>query len=300
MLLRASGSLYERLYLISLGASCRYAIVAEDGSITISDPGSSAHVVALEERFSRLKLSFSKINRVIITHLDADRIGGLPLLRKKLPKVLIYGTAAMQQQLKKESFVQSIWEEDAALSRVFGPMSPTEPLSLHEASQALKIDKPLVETDSLQIDEDIAIRSITTPGHRAHSVAYIVVPHEFAIVDETFGYYHGRTLCAPGGDLSLHDSISSIKKFNHLQLSGIGFSYTGAITGALVKKHLDSVVQNTEDLIAESKKALANGFSPDEVRQQIKAWFYTTTLRDPCLVASLESTFQAVVAQLRK
>ena len=299
MLLRASGSLYERLYLISLGASCRYAIIADDGSITISDPGSSAHVAALEERFSRLKLSFSKINRVIITHLDADRIGGLSLLRRKLPKIHVYGTAAMQQQLKKDVFVKSLWQEDVTLSKRFGALAPKEPATLDEASQALKIDKPLVETDSLQIDEDIAIRSITTPGHRAHSVSYVVVPHEFAIVDETFGYYHGRTLSAPGGDHSLLDAVTSIKKFNHLQLSGIGFSYTGAITGGLVKRHLDSVVQNTTDLIAESKRAMANGFSPDEVHQQIKAWFYTTTLKDPCLIGSLERTFKAVIGQLR-
>ena len=135
MLLRASGSLYERLHLISLGASCRYAIVAEDGSITISDPGTSAHVAALEERFARLKLSFSKINRVIITHLDADRIGGLSLLRKKLPKVQVYGTAAMQQQLKKAGFVESLWKEDVALSKIFGALAPKEPVSLDEGSE---------------------------------------------------------------------------------------------------------------------------------------------------------------------
>jgi glyoxylase-like metal-dependent hydrolase (beta-lactamase superfamily II) len=298
MLLRASGTLYERLYLISLGATCRYAIVAEDGAITLSDPGTTAHVAALEERFSRLKLPFSRISRVILTHLDPDRIGGLALLRRKLPKLQVYGTAAMQHELSKKAFTESSYETDQALSAMFPASLPSEKIPYGEFAKALLIDKPLVETDSVQLDEDVALRSVSTPGHRTHSVAYLVVPHEFAIVDETFGYYQGRSLAAPGGDANLRDAVTSIKKFSHFHLSGIGFPYVGAITGALVKKHLESVIQNTDDLLTESRKALANGFSPDEVRQQIKGWFYTSTLRDPCLRASLEGTFNAVVKQL--
>jgi len=298
MLLRASGTLYERLYLISLGATCRYAIVAEDGSITLSDPGTSAHVIALEQRFAQLKLPFTNVTQVILTHLDADRIGGLALLRRKLPKLRVLGTAAMQHELKRSEFAELTQDADAALSALFPSFALKERISQDEFAKALTIDKPLVENDSVRLDEDIVIRSVVTPGHRPHSVAYIVVPHEFAIVDETFGYYNGRSLAAPGGDSSLNDAVNSIKKFDHLHLSGLGFPYHGAVTGALVKKHLDAVVLNTHDLISESKKALANGFSPDEVRQQIKSWFYGTTLRDPCLRASLEGSFEAIVKQL--
>ncbi len=298
MLLRSSGFLYERLYLIALGATCRYAVVAEDGSITLSDPGCSAHVGALSDRFKRLALPLERVSRVIITHLDADRIGGLGLLRQKLPSLQVCGSAAMQATLKKPEVARALWEEDKRISEQFPAVAPQASVSFEEFQKSLTIDRVLTESDALQVDEDITIRCVATPGHRNHSMAYVVVPHEFAIVDETFGYYHGRGLSAPGGDMDLQAAVASVKKFTNLNLSGIGFSYTGAITGALVKKHLEALIQNTEDIIVESKKALGNGVSREEVDQQIKAWFYTSTQRDPCLQESLEHTFKSILAQI--
>ena len=299
MFLRASGLIYERLYLITLGATCRYAIVAEHGDVALSDPGSTAHVSALKERFDRLKLPFANIRKVFVTHLDADRIAGIPLLRKLVPSLKVYGTAAMHSQLADASFVRSLYEYDRQLSSTLGAPG-TETLSFEEFSKGLKIDKHLVETDSIQIDEDITIRSVSTPGHRPHSVAYIVVPHEFAIVDETFGYFQGRNLAAPGGDMNLHEALASIRKFNDIQLNGIGFSYGGAITGAITKRHLLAIPQNTEDLIKEVEKARREGFTENEIEEQVRAAFYTSSSNDLCHAESLNTTFKAVMGQLSK
>lgn len=299
MFLRASGLIYERLYLITLGATCRYAIMAEHGDIAISDPGASVHVGALKERFDRLKLPFANIRQVFVTHLDADRIAGIPLLRKLVPSLKVYGTAAMHKQLADSSFVKDLYEKDKNLSAMLGS-AQTELLSFDEFSKGLKIDKHLVETDSIQIDEDITIRSISTPGHRPHSLAYLVVPHEFAIVDETFGYFQGRNLAAPGGDMNLHEALASIRKFNDIQLNGIGFSYAGAVTGALAKRHLLAIPQNTEDLIKEVAKARKDGFTETDIGEQVRTAFYTSSSQDRCHAESLENTFTAVMKQLSK
>ena len=300
MFLRASGLLYERLYLITLGATCRYAIVAEDGGITLSDPGASAHVAALEERFNRLNLPYTKIRRVLITHLDADRIAGIPLLRRSNPSLKVHGTAAMHAVLSDRRWVRELYERDQELSSLVAGTSQRETLSFEEFKEGCRIDRHLVETDSIQVDEEITIRSISTPGHRPHSVAYVVVPHEFAIVDETFGYFRGRNLAAPGGDTNLHEALTSIRKFNDIHLNGIGFSYGGAITGTLTKRHLHAIPQNTEDLIREVEKARKTGLARSEIEQQVRSAFYTSTLNDPCLTSSLDQTFQAVMKQLNR
>lgn len=300
MLLRASSLIYERLYLISLGATCRYAIAAEDGGLALTDPGASIHIAALDERLSRLGLKTSAIQHIFLTHLDADRIAGIPLLRRIAPKMKVFGTAAMYAELKRPEFVKRAWEEDQALSAILSTPPSTPQLTFEEFSKSLCVDKVLVDSESYAIDEDITLRSIPTPGHRPHSVAYLVVPHEFAIVDETFGYYRGRELCAPGGDVSLTEAAASVKKLNDLTLSGIGFSYGGVITGALIKKHLAALQQNTDDLIAETKKALASGFSKEEVEEQVRLAFYSTETNDPCLTRSLENTYRNVLSQVLK
>ena len=299
MFLKASGLIYERLHLITLGATCRYAITAEDGGLTLTDPGASIHVAALEERLSGLKLSLTTLRHVLITHLDADRIAGIPLLRRKNPKLKVYGTAAMHTALASEKFLKELYEHNQKISSWY--TIPTEDLTIpfDEFKKSLKIDKHLVEADSITIDEDVAIRSIATPGHRPHSVSYLVVPHEFAIVDETFGYFNGRNLAAPGGDTNAREAITSMRKFNDIQISGIGFSYGGAITGGLAKRHLQAIVQNTEDLFAEVTKARKDGFSEQEIEEQVRAGFYASEYSDPCLQRSLEGSFKAVMSQVR-
>ena len=150
----------------------------------------------------------------------------------------------------------------------------------------------------MTIDEDLALRCITTPGHRPHSAAYLLLPHGFAIVDETFGYFRGRSLAAPGGDTNINEALVSVAKFNDVELSGIGFSYGGAVTGALAKRHITLLHQNTVDLKSEVLKARNNGFSEMEIVEQVRAGFYTAEHRDPCLTDSLEQTFKAVMRQL--
>ena len=300
MLLRASSLIYERLYLISLGATCRYAITADDGAITLTDPGASIHVSALDERLKRLGLTTSAIQHIFVTHLDADRIAGIPLLRRIAPKMKVFGTAAMYAELKRPDYVRQVWEEDQALSALYPSLQLSSQITFEEFAKSLCVDKVLVDSESYAIDEDVTLRSIPTPGHRPHSVSYLVVPHEFAIVDETFGYYRGRDLCAPGGDYSISESVTSVKKFNDLTLNGIGFSYGGVITGALIKKHLAAIQQNTDDLIAEAKNALITGFSRQEIEEQIRAAFYSTETKDPCLTQSLENSYRAVIAQVLK
>jgi glyoxylase-like metal-dependent hydrolase (beta-lactamase superfamily II) len=300
MFLRASGLIYERLYLITLGTTCRYAIVAESGDIALSDPGATVHVRALKERFDRFKLPFANVRQIFITHLDADRVAGIPLLRRLNPSLKVYGTAAMHAQLADRSFVQALYDHDRRISEAFGAVSPADELTFEEFTKGLRIDKHLVENDSMQLDEDITIRSVSTPGHRPHSVAYLVVPHEFAIVDETFGYFHGRNLAAPGGDINLQEALASIRKFNDIQLNGIGFSYGGAVTGTLTKRHLLAIPQNTEDLMREVSKARNEGFTETEIEEQVSAAFYTSSSNDYCHIESLDGTFKAVMRQLSK
>jgi hypothetical protein len=127
-----------------------------------------------------------------------------------------------------------------------------------------------------------------------------VIPHEFAIVDETFGYFQGRDLAAPGGDTNLFEALASIRKFTNIQVNGIGFSYGGAVTGALTKRHLLAIPQNTEDLMNEVTKARKAGFLESEIEEQVRAAFYTSNLNDHCHTESLNSTFKAVMKQLSK
>jgi glyoxylase-like metal-dependent hydrolase (beta-lactamase superfamily II) len=298
MLLRSSAPVYPSIYLLTLGATCRYAIVASDGSIALTDPGASVHVQSLTDRLASVGLNIENITRVLLTHLDADRIGGLPLLRRLVPNITVYGTAAMHAQLQDEQFVRALWEQDQQISRWFPSHHELPQLSFEEFKSALKIDAFLVESDTIALDEELLVRVVATPGHRKHSVSFLVVPYQFLIGDETFGYNQGRQLCAPGADFDLHAARQSIKRFADLEISGIGLPYVGALTGDLAKKHLTMVEVNSNDLVNEVKQALESGVTEDEIRRQVREAFYTSSLGDPCLRSSLKGSFEALWKQM--
>lgn len=297
MFIRASMEVYPRLHHVSLGATSRYAIVAENGEITLTDPGASAHLEGLEERLVRLGLSLQRVTRVLITHLDPDRVGVLPSLRKKLPKIKIFGSSGMVAELASGEFVSSTISRDAEISKALGMEVGALP-SPAEFRKALQFEKCIVDGETITIDDDIAVRCVASPGHRSHSMSYLVLPHQFLISDETLGYYNGRRLAAPGANASIPASLESIGRLKDLELSGVGFSYGGCITGELVRKHLEAIVQNTNDLISELKRARAEGMSDDEIRAQIREAFYLPSLRDHCLLKSLDQSFEAVWAQV--
>jgi glyoxylase-like metal-dependent hydrolase (beta-lactamase superfamily II) len=298
MLLRSSAPIYPSIYLLTLGSTCRYAIISDDTSIALSDPGASIHVANLAERMKRIDLRMENITRVFLTHLDADRFAGIPLLRRSIPGLQVYGTAAMHALLQDETFAHDLWREDQEISSCFAPLDSMPRIPFEEFKASLRIDKYLVDSDAIILDEDLTVRAVSTPGHRKHSVSYLVVPHEFVITDETFGYNQGRRLCAPGGDFDLFAALESVKKFNHIEISGIGLPYVGAITGDLVRKHLDMLHVNTNDLINEVKQARDSGIEEDDIKKQVYEAFYTPSLRDPCFIRSLSRSFEQIWAQV--
>jgi mRNA degradation ribonuclease J1/J2 len=252
----------------------------------------------MAERMKRIDLQMRNITKVLLTHLDADRIAGIPLLRRSVPGVQVYGTSAMHSQLQDETFVHHLWQEDQEISKWFASPDGAPVIPYEEFKASLKIDKYLVDSDTITLDEDLSIRAVATPGHRKHSMSYLVVPHEFVITDETFAYNQGRRLCAPGGDFNLSATLESVKKFDHIELSGIGLPYVGAITGDLVRKHLDMLHLNTNDLINEVRQAQESGLEEHEIKKQVQEAFYTSSLRDPCFLRSLSRSFEQIWAQV--
>jgi hypothetical protein len=65
-----------------------------------------------------------------------------------------------------------------------------------------------------------------------------------------------------------------------------------------VRKHLESVVQNTHDLLSAVKEAITAGVPSEEVVSQVKEGFFNGGTRDPIYLSALTATEKAVWAQV--
>lgn len=298
MLLRSSGAIFPNLFLVTLGATCRYAVVSRDGSYTLSDPGCSAHIPALVARLESLGLPLAKLSRVIITHPHADRIGGLPLLRAKYPQLRVCGTPGLHEFLKRSENLASLRDEDQSLCATFGARIETDRISEGDFLQGFAVNEIRGDNDIIPIDENTSLRLRITQGHTPLSCAFLVAPHHFLFGDQTFGYYRGAQLAAPGADFDLNAAGVAVTQVCNSELVGIGFPYAGAIIGDLVRKHLDQLMLNTTDLANEVRQALRDGLTQEGVLQQVQNAFYSEPSGDPCLQRALADSCKAVWQQL--
>jgi len=285
--------------LLTLGETCRYAVQADDGSLVLSDPGASIHIPALLQRLERLTLDPSAINRVILTHLDPDRIAGLALLRRCAPKLQVVGSAQMADQMRDAKFVEALWSHDRLLLEAAPQhLEPKCDLDLSEFKESLRIDQILSDGASIQLDAELTLYCIWTPGHTELSLSYYLAPFGFAIVDETFGYYRYREVPALGADYKLQKAISSIAKLSTRQLTGLGLPYRGALTGALAHSYLHALEQALRDLTNEFKAARKRGLSRDDILRELKGSIYCYSGADPLLARSLDRSLTAIISQL--
>lgn len=301
MLIRASGAIHPGFYLVSLGETCRYILGSPDGtlgtdSFAIFDPGLSGQWPFLLRRLAAWGFSTEKLAAVFITHLDADRIGAIPSLRRACPRARIYGSSEMQQRLTDPAFAANLYLQDLSLCKEL----EIEPqiLDQGEFCGLLSITDVLIESDLMPFSEDIGLRVLSAPGHTDHSLAYFIIPFEFLIADEVVGYHRGRELAAPGADHSLEAAQHALEKLVQLEMAGLCLPAAGMLTGALVRKHLLALRQNIDDLQNEVKKALEAGISIEQVKQNVRTSFYTSDSLDPIVRRNLDQSFNRICAQL--
>lgn len=296
MFLRTSSPIYPSLSLVTLGESCRYVVGNQDTDLLITDPGASVHVASIPERLGTLNLDVTKISRVVVTHLDVDRVGGISLLRTLAPYMQFVCTAEVSKFLQDTHFVEKLWIEDQDCWRTLS-QEPYPITSFEEYLKSIKPDQVWQNGETITIG-DVFVRQVNTPGHTEHSTSFLISPYEFLIVDETFGYLRPNALTAPGADFSLEASLASLALFDDRELSGIGLSYGGAITGSLVNSHIESLRQNTNDLQSEVKECRNSGMALDDIKAQVEGSFYTTASKDSFLKQSITNSFEKIWKQL--
>jgi len=299
MFLSSSSSIYPGVSLLTLGATCRYIVQSDDSSFLLSDPGASVHIPALLERLKRLSLNPGNITRVVITHLDADRIAGLALLRRHAPRLKLIGSPQMAKRLKTADFMHELWMQDQSFTEFFPHQAGHNiVVELPEFTQALQIDQELSDGTSIALGDDREICCLWTPGHTSLSLTYCLAPSGLAIVDETFGYYRYREVPAFGADYNLERALVSIAKLKARNVSALGLPYLGVLTGELCHRYLQALEEAYKDLPLEFKAASKRGLSRDSILQELHSTIFSDSANDPFLAKSLQKSLRAVIGQL--
>ena len=300
MLIATSGYINEQVSLITLGHTCRYLVTGNKGSTnkssTLFDVGLTAHINPLLARLKAAKID--NLERIVLTHLDCDRIAAIPKLKHILGQFHIVGSPDMQALLEDSTFVRQIYEEDKRLSKIFPGIKEEHFLPFEEFFSFLKIDTLVKDSNLIELSDDIEARVFASPGHTKESLAFLLLPFRYLIVDEGFGYYRGRDSATPGADFSLEEARKTIHRFDDHEILALCLPYFGTITGTLISKHLSQIQTSILELQEESRTAFKDGCDIEYIKETVHSSFYESNSRDPLVQQALAISFEKICLQL--
>lgn len=290
MLLSSSGIIFPGFSLYSYGANCFYLIEHEldeesQKNYSLFDVGLRVHVAAFRERLKREKRNIEDIRRVFITHLHPERVSGLPYLLKTCPDITVTCSKACAALLKEESVLQLLYDEDQRLSKLSMPKSLQldEPeLDFAEYCSLFKVHEIVPETHAVELSSVVTVRCMKLSGHAVGSLGYLIEPFDILIVDESCGYFRGRELPVPGADVSVKDTVETIRRLSDLEISGLCLPQAGILSGSLIRRYLNDYLE----VLVEAEKSTQEergGFIDSFVER-----FSSPFLMDPLLNFSMK------------
>lgn len=299
MLISKSGPITNGFSLLTAGETCVYfAGLAETAALF--DTGASVHIAGIFDRLAQSDLTPEDINYVFPTNLTAERIGGLPYLRKAHPGITVIGTGAMKKSLADDAFKQAIYAEDKKIAALYPTARAPATMSEEEYCSLLHIDKVYPINENITLEDEISVRIYSTPGHTSESLSYLISPLDILVGDLGFGYFRGKSLATPGGNVNLEQALQSIQGFKDIEFSALCLPLHGVITGTQVQKHLENIQQNTEDLKKECLNALTAGVKDEDILASLDEWFFIAFSEDPIVSHCMNKTKAALWKQLKE
>lgn len=297
MLVRQTGEVTPDVYLLNLGYHCNY--LAGQNRLTLFDACASSQITTLLSRINEVGVNPKNIESIALTHLHADRAGGIPLLRKQFAQIKLIASPLTETLLRNEKFLVELYQQDQEISSKMAPGTSHEFLPFEEFCTLLKPSAVLREGDLIPLGKEMNARIISSPGHTPHSLSYLIQPSQFLIVDEGFGYFRIKGFTASGADFDIDMATKSLDKILGLELSGLCLPNQGVVTGSLIRRHLTTVKQYTSGMIEECIEAYSINMPENEIAEGVKSSFYADETVDTIGKYNLERSFAAIWPQIQ-
>lgn len=138
-----------------------YLIVGKQGNYLI-DTGVAGAEEIIAAYMKKIGSSMASIKKVFLTHSHPDHIGSAAVI-KEIAKCKVYGAKAEQE-----------WMEDVEKQFYERPI----PNFHHLVNQSVILDEVLIGGESIELEPDLTLQIMNTPGHSEGSLSFYLKEEE--------------------------------------------------------------------------------------------------------------------------
>jgi glyoxylase-like metal-dependent hydrolase (beta-lactamase superfamily II) len=199
---------------------------------------------------------------VFLTHAHFDHVGGLPFIRERFPEIEVLGAPATADLLSDEAYVKEVYRKNKECAEAMKAA-----FDFDEASwcAACRVDRVMGDGDAVELGDDVDIKLISSPGHTADSVSYLVSPDAALAGGEAIGWYGGRDTIANCFADNFSQYLDSLQRLSGLDLKILSFPHSGSVTGELVPKYFMNAQEAALTFRDQVKLRIEQGEMVDEV-----------------------------------
>ena len=210
---------------------------------------------------------------LFLTHVHYDHCGAVSYLKRAFPglkvaaskqaaEIMVRPNALKLMRTLSENALEAVADiEETRLNR--------------EPFESFAIEVLLEEDDTIEVEEGIAVRVLSTPGHTWDSLSYYVPQRKILISSEAVGCANAFGDIVSDCLVDFEAYLSSLKRLAGLDVDilcqGHNFVYTGKDVGDFFKRSIQSAL-NFESMVKEFWRA--EGGETSRVIDRIKAIEY--------------------------
>ncbi len=164
----------------------KYFIVGRERAALI-ECGVTGGVASFKQDWQQLQQP-PRIQRILAMHEHFDHVCGIPALREMFPQVPVLAHSRAARVLQKAAVIEDFFQQDAKMSVVLKNRGILDHIPMTPRMGTIPIDEYLGEGDLIEIDHDIVLKIMETPGHSPGSIAAYLPQEQIMCLSDTGGY----------------------------------------------------------------------------------------------------------------